>query len=444
MTEKTAPPNSAQLIEQLMTAHPKGYDLSLGRISRLLSALGNPQDAMPPIIHVAGTNGKGSTIAMMRAMLEANGLKVHVHSSPHLVSWHERYRIGANGGGQFVDDEKFSRAILRAKAANGEDVVTVFEILTAVMFLLFSENPADVALVEVGLGGRLDATNVIKNPLATVFTSISLDHQSYLGDRLELIASEKAGIIKPKRPVIVAEQPDAVLDVLERKARQMRSPVFIHGQHYSAQAENDRMAYQDEDSLLDLPLPRLAGLHQISNAATAIATLRQCNFNLPVEAIEQGLKNTYWPGRLQRLDQGNLVSMAGDETEIWLDGGHNPDAGTAAAIFMAGLEERAPKKLMLISAMLTTKDAGRYFSQFSDIASKVYTIPVASSDAGFAPDELANIVLKNGIPCQSEISLQNALRQARTDAGNEPLRILICGTLYLAGDALAQNGTAPR
>jgi dihydrofolate synthase/folylpolyglutamate synthase len=344
-------------IENLLALHPKGFDLSLDRISRLLDRLGNPQDRLPPVIHIAGTNGKGSCAAFSRALLEAAGYRVHVHTSPHLVHWHERYRLAAEGGGRFVEDAVFADAIARVARANGGETITVFEILTAVTFLLFSEHPADAAVIEVGLGGRFDATNVIPNPAVSVIMPVSLDHQAYLGDRVELIAAEKAGIIKGGCPVVVgAQESETALAVLVETAERLGCPVSVYGQDFLAYGENGRLVYQDEDGLMDLQPPRLPGRHQFANAAAAIAAVKAAGFNIEARAAEKAMSDVAWPGRMQKLTQGRLVDLAPEGAEIWLDGGHNPGAGVVVAEAMAEQEEKSPRPLFLISGMISTKD----------------------------------------------------------------------------------------
>ncbi|MFT4182109.1 MAG: Mur ligase family protein, partial [Rhizobium sp.] len=289
--DQSATSEAGREIDKLMGLHPKGFDLSLDRITRLLDALGNPQEKLPPVIHVAGTNGKGSVTAFCRALLEAGGYSAHVHTSPHLVNWHERYRIGRIGGrGELVDDAVFAEALRRAADANGGQKITVFEILTAVTFLLFSEHPADAAIIEVGLGGRFDATNVLSNPAVSVIMPISLDHQPYLGDRVELIAAEKAGIMKPGRPVVIGHQDyDSALDVLISTAERLRCPTAVFGQDFSAHEEYGRLVYQDEFGLADLPLPRLPGRHQYANAAAAIRAVKAAGFTVTEAMMEKAL-----------------------------------------------------------------------------------------------------------------------------------------------------------
>ncbi len=433
-------------IERLMALHPKGFDLSLDRIRRLLARLGDPQDRMPPVIHIAGTNGKGSAAAFTRALMEAAGYRVHVHTSPHLVNWSERYRMAAEGGGRLVSDDIFADAIVRVAAANRGETITVFEILTAVMFVLFSEHPADAAVVEVGLGGRFDATNVIARPAVSVIMPISLDHEAYLGDRVELIAAEKAGIIKKGAPVVVGSQDsEFARAVLIETAERLNCPLYVYGQDFLAFEENGRMVYQDETRLLDLPLPRLPGRHQYANASTAIAAVKAAGFAIPAEAVAKAMGSVEWPGRLQRLANGKLAEWAPEGAELWLDGGHNPGAGTVIAEAMAEQEERFERPLFLISGMINTKDQAGYFRAFEGMARHVFTVPVAMSEAGVPADELAIRAGEAGLSAEPVSSVENALKLLREtwDDTEAPPRILICGSLYLAGEVLALNGTPP-
>jgi dihydrofolate synthase / folylpolyglutamate synthase len=434
-------------INKLLALHPKGFDLSLDRITRLLDRLGNPHLKMPPVIHVAGTNGKGSVTAFARALLEAAGLSVHVHTSPHLVNWHERYRIGVKGGsGRLVEDAVFADAIRRVGEANRGEKITVFEILTAVMFVLFSEAPADVAVVEVGLGGRFDATNVIPEPAVSVIMPISLDHQAYLGDRVELIAAEKAGIMKRRCPVVIGQQQhDEALDVLLSTAERLHCPTAAYGQDYVAYEEYGRLIYQDEFGLVDLPLPRLPGRHQYANAAAAIRAVKAAGFALTDAMIEQAVQSVSWPGRLQHLTSGALFDKAPAGSEIWVDGGHNPGAGEVIAEAVANFEERQPRPLFLIAGMINTKDPVGYFRAFEDLAERVFTVPIFGTDARIDPVVLADAAGEAGLLSSPTSSVSEALemmkQHLRPDA--PPPRILIGGSLYLVGDVLAENGTPP-
>lgn len=433
-------------IEHLMTLHPKGFDLSLERISRLLERLGNPQDRLPPVIHIAGTNGKGSAAAFSRALLEAAGYRVHVHTSPHLVNWHERYRLAAEGGGKFVADDVLADAIGRVADANRGETITVFEILTAVTFLLFSEHPADAAIIEVGLGGRFDATNVIKKPAVSVIMPVSLDHEAYLGDRVELIAAEKAGIIKPGCPVIVgAQESDTAREVLVETAERLGCPVTVYGQDFVAAEEHGRLIYQAQDGLMDLMPPRLPGRHQFANAAAAIAAVRAAGFELGERAADKAMTTVSWPGRMQRLPQGKLTDLAPPGSEIWLDGGHNPGAGVVIAEALTEQEEKFARPLFLICGMINTKDQTGYFRAFNGIARHVYTVPVSSSDAGVPNAELAVRAAEAGLDAEPVSSVSSALMLLRDtwDQSEPPPRILIGGSLYLAGAVLAENGTPP-
>ena len=438
---------AATEIEKLLSLHPKGFDLSLDRITRLLAALGDPHLKLPPVIHVAGTNGKGSVSAFCRSILEAAGLAVHVHTSPHLVNWHERYRLGVVGGrGQFVEDAVLADAVRRVAAANGGQKITVFEILTAVTFLLFSEHPADVAIVEVGLGGRFDATNVIPHPAVSIIMPISLDHQAYLGDRVELIAAEKAGIMKRGVPVVIGFQTeDAARDVLIETAERLGCPYTVYGQDFMAHEEYGRLVYQDEFGLADLPLPRLPGRHQYANAAAAIRAVKAAGLAVTEHAMELGLAHVEWPGRLQRLTDGALARLAPRGSEIWVDGGHNPGAGQVIAETMASFEERDARPLFLVTGMINTKDPVGYFEPFGGLAERVFTVPIRGSDAGLDPVALAGDAARAGLDVEPLSSVADALAEISRITAEDavPPRILIGGSLYLVGDVLADNGTPP-
>lgn len=434
-------------IDKLMSLHPKGFDLSLGRITRLLERLGNPQDRMPPVIHIAGTNGKGSCAAYCRSLLEADGKAVHVHISPHLVRWHERYRIGRSGApGQYVEDDVFAEAVRRVAEANGGEQITVFEILTAVMFILFSEHPADAAIVEVGLGGRFDATNVIEKPAVSVIMPIGLDHQAYLGDRIELIAMEKAGIMKSGVPVIIGFQDNEVArEVLIDTAERLGCPHAVYGQDFLAYEEHGRMAFQSDAGLMDLPLPRLSGRHQIANAAAALAAVSAAGFDISHETAERAMETVQWPARMQRLTEGPLPALLPEGSELWLDGGHNPHAAAMIAEALAGMQDRTERPLFLIAGMINTKDATGYFRAFEGMARHVFTVPVEDSDASVDPRELAENAVAAGLTAQPMTNVEEALRLLGEGWNRlePPPRVLIGGSLYLAGEVLRDNGTPP-
>jgi dihydrofolate synthase/folylpolyglutamate synthase len=431
------------LLEALGALHPRRIDLSLERIERLLAALGNPQERLPPVIHVAGTNGKGSTVAFLRAMLEAGGNSVHVYTSPHLVRFNERIRIGRPRRGQLVEDSALIAAIREVQEANAGEPITFFEVTTAVAFHLYASNPADFCLLEVGLGGRVDATNVIPAPLVSVIASVSHDHAEFLGDDLAGIAAEKAGILKRGCPGVIGPQDEHALAMIALEAKAAGAPLFAHGSDFVAYSERGRLVYQDEDGLLDMPLPRLAGDHQIDNAGLAIAALRRSGVALPPGAMETGLAYAEWPARMQRLKSGPLVELAPAGSDVWLDGGHNPAAGTAIASAFAEIEDRDPRPLVLVTGMLTTKDPAGFFQPFAGLARHAMTVPVPGSEAGFAPEALAEIAMEADVPAGPFPDVRTALKSLRVSHADGPPRILICGSLYLAGSVLKENGPLP-
>ncbi|GAB5375091.1 MAG: folylpolyglutamate synthase/dihydrofolate synthase family protein [Acuticoccus sp.] len=438
---------ASPILERIAALHPKSIDLSLDRLARLLEALDHPERRLPPTIHVAGTNGKGSVVAMLRAMAEAAGLKVHAYTSPHLVAFNERIRLANTGteGSAFVDDARLSAALQRAEEANEGHEITFFEITTAAAFLLFAEVPADLLVLETGLGGRLDATNVVERPLACVITTIGFDHMGFLGNSLAEIATEKAGIIKREVPVIAAPQKSEAAAVIERHAARNRAPLVLGGTEWTVVPEHGRLVFQDTDGLMDLPAPRLDGRHQYVNAGVAIATMRATRLVTDPAAIEAGITGAQWPGRLQRLTKGRLLDYAPAEAEIWLDGGHNADAGDVIATAMADLEERVSRPLFLVAGMLATKDPAAYFRAFGGLARHVFTVRVPGSNAAIEPAALADAAEQADLSAEPVASVKTALRlMAENWRFEPPPRILICGSLYLVGDVLAQNGTPPR
>ncbi len=431
------------MLARLLALHPRRIDLSLDRIERLLAALGHPERRLPPVIHVAGTNGKGSTIAFARAILEAAGKHVHVYTSPNLVRLNERFRLARRDGGRLVDDAELGAALAECEENNGGAPITVFEIETAAAFLLFSRHPADLALLEVGLGGRLDATNVVERPLASVITRVSLDHREFLGDTIEKIAAEKAGILKAEVPAVVTGQPRAALAVIERQAARLKAPLSIAGEHWTATEERGRLVYQDSEGLLDLPPPKLYGRHQFENAGAAVAALRVSGLKLPPAAFEAGMTAVDWPARMQRLSHGRLAALAPPESELWLDGGHNVDGGQAIAAALADLEERVSRPLVLIVGMLSTKDKEGFLRNFAGLARRVIAVPI-HQDKAVPAAELADVAGSIGIPALARDDLESAIAVAgKLDLHPAP-RILITGSLYLAGEVLALNGTPPQ
>jgi dihydrofolate synthase/folylpolyglutamate synthase len=433
------------IVGRLMALHPKRIDLSLERVQRLLGALGHPERKLPPVIHVAGTNGKGSTIAFLRAILEASGKSVHAYTSPHLVRFNERFRIGSPGEGHLVSDDELVSSLEECERVNGAEPITVFEITTAAGLLIFAHHPADVLLLEVGLGGRLDATNVIDKPLASVITRVSIDHTDFLGDSLEKIAIEKAGILKPGVAAVIASQHREVLSVIERQAGRLGAPLKVAGEDWMATEERGRLVYQDETGLLDLPAPRLYGRHQFENAGLAIAALRTARpFAIPAAAFEAGMTKADWPARLQRLGQGRLVDLAPAGSELWLDGGHNPDGGRAIAATLADLEERVSRPLILVVGMLASKDCEGFLRNFAGLARRLIAVPVPGVEKALTSEAVADIARAIGISATSRDNLAEALHAARKLDLDPPPRILITGSLYLAGEVLRENNTIPQ
>ncbi len=438
------PPVLGDLIARLSALHPERIDLDLSRIQRLLDRLGHPQRKLPPVIHIAGTNGKGSTVAYLRAILEAAGLRVHVYTSPALVRLNECYRLGRAGGGVLVSDDELQGALDRCERANAGAPITLFEVETAAAFWLFARWPADVVLLEVGLGGRLDATNAIETALASVITPIGIDHTEFLGASLMAIAREKAGIIRREVPVISAEQGPEPIAVIEAQARRLGAPLHAAGQHWHVNIERGRLVYQDDRGLFDLPAPKLFGRHQFDNAGLAIAALRaQSRFKIETACFEAGIRNAEWPARMQRLAAGRLVQQAPPGCEVWLDGGHNAEGGRVAAAAMGDLEERVPRPLVVIVGMMANKDARAFVGNFAGLTRHILAVPIPDRDGAMPPDRLVDTIRPLGMRVEIAASVEAALRTLTRLAYEVPPRILITGSLYLAGQVLAANGTPP-
>lgn len=416
------------ILERMMSLHPKIIDLTLDRVWSLLAALDNPQNRLPPVIHVAGTNGKGSTIAMLRAGIEGVGQKAHVYTSPHLARFHERIRLA----GELISEDALSAVLDECYSANDGKPITYFEITTVAGLLAFARSPANWTLLEVGLGGRLDATNVIDRPALTVITPVDLDHQQFLGETLAEIAGEKAGILKRGVPCIVGPQQDKGLEVIEARAARLGAELFVHGQHWHIARENDRMVYQDENGLLDLPLPALIGDHQVRNAGTAIAGLRRLGFE--EDACEAAVTGAEWPARMQRLSKGPLVEAAGT-AELWLDGGHNPAAGQAVA---GALRCLPPKPLHLVCGMLRTKDAAGFMRPLAPLAEHLHAVSIPGETATLSAEETADAARRAGLTASPAETPDAAIKAICEKTPNA--RILICGSLYLAGQILRENG----
>jgi len=431
VSQKAGQPGSDVILARMLALHPRIIDLTLDRVWRLLAALDHPERHLPPTVHIAGTNGKGSTLAMLRAGLEGAGRCVHVYTSPHLARFHERIRLA----GTLISEPDLTAILDECYTANGGDPITYFEITTVAGLLAFARAPADFALLETGLGGRLDATNVVEEPALTIITPISIDHTQYLGETLPEIATEKAGILKPGTPCVVGRQPDAALAEIESRAARLGAPLLVHGQHWHARKERDRLIFQDETGLLDLPLPALRGDHQIDNAGMALAALRQLGLGEPASgaAGEAAMLNASWPARMQRLTSGPLVLAAGS-ADLWLDGGHNPAAGQALA---ATLKSLPPRPTHLICGMLNTKDIAGYLSPLAQVAQSLTAVSIPGEQNTLPASETARASCDVGLPATTADSVRTAIHTIATRAPNA--RILICGSLYLAGAVLREN-----
>ena len=421
------PETSDVILERMMALHPKIIDLTLDRMHHLLRALGNPERNLPAVIHLAGTNGKGSTQAMIRAGLEAMGKSVHAYTSPHLARFHERIRVA----GDLISEPALTDVLDECYNANDGGNITYFEITTAAALLAFSRIPADFTLLEVGLGGRLDATNVIDDPALTVITPVSIDHQQFLGDTLPEIAGEKAGIIKRGVPCVVGPQAEAGLEVIEAKAAALGAPLLVYGQHWHVGVEAGRLVYQDENGLMDLPLPRLPGAHQVQNAGAALAALR--HLGADEAACEAAVVDATWPARMQRLVTGPLIDAA-PEAEIWLDGGHNAAAGEALAAVLSAGQARPTH---LICGMLNTKDIAGYLRPLASVALSLHAVSIPGEANTLPASQTAAAARAVGLAASEAESVEQALAQIL--AHDSHAKVLICGSLYLAGAILRKN-----
>jgi len=443
-TAAESPKSLRELVRRLSALHPKRIDLGLERMHRLLDRLDHPESRVPPVIHIAGTNGKGSTLAFLRAMLEAAGLSVHAYTSPYLVRLNECFRLGRAGGGVLVGDDELRDALELVERVNAGEPATIFELKTAAAFHLFAQNPADVLLLEVGLGGRLDSTNVIDTPLACVITPISIDHTEFLGDTPTAIAGEKAAIIKRGVPVVSAAQTDEAMAVIEVQAKRMRAPLFAANENWHVYFEHGRLVYQDDRGLMDLAAPRLFGRHQFDNAGLAIATLRASQgFKINQSAFESGIVNAEWPARMQRITSGPLLDWGPQGCEIWLDGGHNVEGGRVAAAALGDLEERVSRPLVVISGMMASKDAQGFLANFAGLTRHIFAVPIPDMDNAMPVDQLADAARSLAMRVEIAPDIEAALRALARLAYEVPPRILIAGSLYLAGHVLAINGTPP-
>jgi dihydrofolate synthase/folylpolyglutamate synthase len=423
---------SDRVLDRLGHLHPKKIDLSLGRIERLLAKLGDPHLRLPPVIHVAGTKGKGSTVATLRACFEAAGYSVHAYISPHLVRFHERIRLA----GKLIEEDELSALLEECEQANAGEPITFFEITSAAAFLAFSRHPADILLLEVGLGGRLDTTNVVRDPAVTAITPVSIDHVAFLGDTIAKIAFEKAGILKPGAPGVIAPQPDQAVPVIEARAQAVGAPLFRAGREWRFAETDKGMRYEGPRWQFDLPRPSLIGAHQILNAATAIACLENLDgFSISPEAIAAGLSHIDWPARLQHLTKGPLIGLIPANVELWLDGGHNPAAGEVLGPVVAGWRDRP---LDLVVGMLNTKDSAGFLRPMAPHVRSLMAVTIPGEDNPLPDTEIAVAARSVGIAAETAPSVEDAVRTLAARGGLG--RILICGSLHLCGVVLAENG----
>lgn len=423
---------SDAILQRLLSLHPKAIDLTLARVERLLARLGHPERRLPPTLHVAGTNGKGSTVAMLRAGLSAAGLRVHTYTSPHLAWFHERIRLA----GQLIEEDHLAALLEECEAVNAGEPITFFEITTAAAFLAYARTPAEALVLEVGLGGRLDATNVV-TPQLCIITPVQLDHQQYLGETLAQIAAEKAGILKPAVPAVIGPQEPAALAVIEARAAALNAPLRIWGRDFITRAEGGRLVYQDDQGLLDLPAPILPGAHQYENAGAVIATLRWLGHE--EQAIEAALTRAEWPARLQRLRRGPLLAALPAGAELWLDGGHNPAAGQVIAAHFRQLraQDRQRRPLVLICGMINTKDPEGFLAAFAGLADHVFAVDIPGEANTLSAERIADAAASAGLTATMAADVATALTEL--PATMAP-RVLICGSLYLAGRILRDNG----
>jgi dihydrofolate synthase/folylpolyglutamate synthase len=425
---------SDAVIQRLRANHPSLIDLTTGRVERLLAVLGHPERRLPPVIHVAGTNGKGSTVAYLRAIAEAAGLKVHAITSPHLVRFAERIRIA----GELISDARLNELTDRLEAANAGEPISFFEITTVLAIQAFADTPADLCIVEVGLGGRFDATNIFDAPAVSVITPIDYDHLEMLGPELSKIAWEKAGIIKHGRPAVSARQPEEAEEVVEREADDRMAPLFLMGRDFDAWEERGRLMVQMPDRLLDLPPPSLFGGYQFQNAGLAVAAALTFDRTLGEEVLAKGVSSAVWPARFQRLTKGPLADMAKARgSDLWLDGGHNPHAGRALAEAASRLVDRDPRPLVLVVGMFARKDAEGYFRPFAEMRPRVIATTFDSPNAASA-DELVEAAAKVGLSPETAANVADGVARALEVDGPAP-HVLICGGLHFAGEVLAMS-----
>jgi dihydrofolate synthase / folylpolyglutamate synthase len=429
---------SDPILERLSKLHPKAMDLSLGRIERLLVTLGNPERRLPPVIHIAGTNGKGSTVAMLRSIHQAAGRRVHTYTSPHLVRFAERFVLA----GKEIDDDALSLILEECEAANDGLGITLFEITTAAGMLAFSRTAADLLLLEVGLGGRFDTTNVIGDPALSIITPVSLDHQHFLGDTIEAIAFEKAGILKPNVPAVIGKQSEAALDVIKDRAREIGAPLAVHGKDWFVEPSDDGLVFRTDSMTRHLPRPALFGTHQIDNAGIVLAAteILQSSFPTSASALAEGMTRVHWPARMQKLTKGPMFAAIKPGDEIWVDGGHNGDAARVVADVVRGWRQsNQMNQIHLVFGTLNTRDPKEYLCEFKDIVGEVRTVTIPGEANSVSAEDAAVAGRQVGVNATESASVAAAIDAINTESKG-PKTILICGSLYLAGTVLRDHG----
>ena len=416
------------ILARLKSLYPKSIDLTLDRPRRLLAELDHPEESLPPVVHFAGTNGKGSTLAMVRAGLESAGTQVHAYISPHLTRFNERITLA----GKIIEEEELAEVLLECEAVNADQPISLFEITTAAAMLAFSRHRADMLLLEVGLGGRLDATNVVAQPRLTVITPVSMDHEQYLGATLKSIAGEKAGILKPGVPCVVARQQPEALAEINRVAELCGAPLLVQDRDWFVETRDGGLRYRDQDGERELPCPNLFGCHQIDNAGAAVAALRL--LGAPDSALSSAVSGAVWPGRMQHLRSGPLIE-ASRGSEVWLDGGHNPAAGSVLADTLCSMPSKTTR---IICGMLNTKDVRGFLRALKRAADRLYGIAIPGEGASLSAQHIAAAAREVGFDAVAAGNAERAVRHITADSPD--CRILICGSLYLAGSVLREHG----
>ena len=426
-----------RILERLLKLHPKLIDLSLSRLKKLLDSLGNPEENLPPIIHVAGTNGKGSTVATLAAIYKSAGYRVHIYTSPHLVRFTERIVVS----GSEISKNYLEELLIECEDANNGENITFFEITTAAAMLAFSRNPADLLLLEVGLGGRFDATNVIETPTLSVITPVSMDHQDFLGKTIDEIAFEKAGILKPSVPAIIGPQTNEALNVIKRRALELGSSAYIFGEDWNISPANNQLIFKMGSKSSIVPRPNLLGNHQIQNAGCALASIKLLNGQFPVspQEIDMGLVSINWPARLQKLKEGNLIENLLEDVEIWIDGGHNQDAAKAIASTLRDWRTASPEiSIHMVFGALNNRCPGNFLQYFTNVIDTIRAVDIPGETNALSALEIETAARECGLKAYPAKGISPAITDIISNSSGKR-RILICGSLYLAGAVLRKN-----